>query len=337
MVTIMNDKVEYHDRKEHKYIQFMKGTIILLVCGMAGLFVPMCGVPLIMIILLLLSASAMQMKRTIKIAIVLFVFGAIGALAVRGTLAWPVLLFLPYVAAPILAIIASSIQLHDKYANNRATLIFLIVLIFGLFLINARTYTIIASPYIYMPPAINNENLKVDKECVEYVKNHEDLKYYIFTTGRLDVREKPSEPNAQESLWKTLVQISREPETEVIRKQCIQIMCPWFERRDNIVIFYKGNNPFIPETAKEIWHIWPSGHGIAYSLNGQDPNQSDDPILVKYKPFVRIHGNWYLSRGLLTVGNGRNYTSISPISWTLIDRSLSLDGIDPNKLDDTPG
>jgi hypothetical protein len=315
-----------------------KVIVVLFVCGLAGLFVPMCGAPLILVILLLLSASTPQMKRLVKVAIALFVGGALlgGTLfsrVVREPLLGLTFWFLPYVAAPILAIIVSAIQLRGKSISSGITHIFLIAFMLVFFLINSRTYIIMASPYIYMPPALTNENLKVYKECVEYVKNHEDLQNYIFKTGWLDVRERPSEPNAQESLWKTLVQISREPETEVIRKQCIQIMCPWFERRDNIVIFYKGNNPFIPETAKEIWHIWPSGHGIAYSLNGQDPNQSDDPILVKYKPFVRIHGNWYLSRGLFTVGNGRNYTSISPISWMLIDRSLSLDGIDPNKLD----
>jgi hypothetical protein len=330
----MNDTTAVSDKKVQTYKSLLKVAVILFVCGLAGLFVPMCGVPLILIILLLLSASTTQMKMPIKIAIVLFVCGAIGALAARRTSMWPILLFFPYIAAPILAIVVSFIQSFDKSTRNRATHIFLLVFIFGFFLINLRTYVIMASPYIYIPPVFNSENFKVYKECTKYVKNHEEVKNYIFKTSRLDVREIPHEPNAQKMIRDTLIRISNEHETKNLKQQLKQVMCPWFERRDDIVIFYKGSNPFIPMTEKEIWHIWPSGHGVAYSLNGQDPNQSNDPVLGKYKPFIRIRGNWYLSRGLLMVGNGRNYTSISPISKTLIDRSLSLDGIDPNELDD---
>jgi hypothetical protein len=178
-----------------------------------------------------------------------------------------------------------------------------------------------------MPPALNNENLEVYKECIKYVKGHDELKNFIFKTWWLDAREVPSDPNAKISFFTNLKRISREPNTAIITGKIQKIMCSWFERSDDIVIFYKGNNPFIPMTAKEIWHVWPSGHGVAYSLNGQDPNQSNDSILVKYKPFIRIRCNWYFSRGLLMSGNGRTYDSIPAIS-------LSIDGIDPYKLED---
>jgi hypothetical protein len=327
--NIMNDQIVFSDKNEQTYMQFLKVAIVLFVCGMAGLFVPMCGVPLILIILLLLSASITQMKVLIKIAIVLFVCGALGALTVRKTPLWPIILFFPYIAAPLLAIIASFIQSFNKFTSNRATHLFLLVFIFGFFLINLRTYVIVASPYAYMPSALTNENLSVYRECIKYVKNHEELKYIEYYMGLV----KPSEPKANKSIMETTRQISNEPETVTIIRQLKQIMCPRFERRDSTIIFYKGSNPFIPKTTEELWHIWPSGHGVAYSLNGQNPNQSDDPILEKYKPFIRIHGNWYLSRGLLMTGNGRTYHSIPAISETLFDRSLYVDGIDPNELE----
>ncbi len=274
------------------------------------------------------------MKRLVKVAIALFVGGALLSRVVREPLLGLTFWFLPYVAAPILAIIVSAIQLRGKSISSGVTHIFLIAFMLVFFSINSRTYIIMASPYIYMPPALTNENLKVYKECVKYARDHEELKGLVFyMQGVVSESNVPSDPNTQESLWKALGQISKEPETAAIAKQLPAIMCPRFERYDDTVIFYKGNNPFIPIISKEIWHVWPSGHGVAYSLNGQDPNQSDDPILVKYKPFIRIRGNWYLSRGLLMSGNGRTYYSIPAISKTLIDRSFSINGIDPNKLD----
>jgi len=266
-------------------------------------------------------------------AIVLFVGGAILSRVATGPSMVLAFLLFPYVATPLLAIIASSIQLRGKISCGRATHIFLIIFILGFFLINARTYVIWALPYIYMPTALTNENVNVYKECIKYVKGHDELKDLVFyMQGVVSVRKVPSEAAVNSSL-KTLIQIENEPETTNISKKMVAIMCPRFERCNDVIIFYKGTNPFLPMTAKEIWHVWPSGHGVAYSLNGQDPNQSDDPILVKYRPYFRIHGNWYFSRGLLMTGNGRQYRLMGAISKTLIDRSLCVDNINPDDLD----
>jgi len=184
-----------------------------------------------------------------------------------------------------------------------------------------------------MPSALTNENFNVYRECIKYVKDHDELKDVVFyMQGVVSRRKVPSGVEVNSTL-KTLRQIENEPETANISKQMVTIMCPRFERCDDVIIFYKGTSHFLPMTAKEIWHVWPSGHGVAYSLNGLDPNQSDDPILAKYRPYFRIHGNWYFSRGLLMTGNGRQYHSIAAISKTLIDSSLYLDGIDTNDFD----
>jgi hypothetical protein len=331
----MNEQKDSSGKKRQTYRWILKAVIVLFVCGSAGFFVPLCGIPLILVILLLLSASTPQMKRIVKIAIVLFVGGAILFRVAGGSFIMLTSLFLPYIAAPILAIIASAIQLRGKPPCGRATHIFLIVFMLGFFLINARTYVIWVSPFIYMPPAITSENIKVYKECIKYVKNHEEMKDLIFYMQGVVSREKvPTTESERISFFETLRRIEGEPETIATAKQLRQIMCARFKRCNDIVIFYKGMSPFLPLTDKEIWHVWPSGHGVAYSLNGQDPNQSDDPILVKYRPYFRIHDNWYFSRGLLMTGDGRQYHLIRAISKTLIDRSSSINSIDTNDLDD---
>jgi hypothetical protein len=308
---------------------------LLCVTVLSGFFVPMCGMPIILIILLLLSASNPQMKRLVKIAIVLFVFGAVGALAVKGSSAGLVLLFfLPYIVAPLLAMIASSIQIFSKPAFNRFTHIFLLIFLFGFFLINVRTYVILSSPIFYMPPALTNENYGVYKECIKFVRKHDERKDLVFyMQGVISGRKEPNESEIS-SAMEDFRRIKKELETQNIAKQMRQIMCARFERCDDTVIFYKGSSWLIPITAKEIWHTWPSGHGVAYSLSGKDPNQSDDPILKEYKPFIRIQNNWYISRGLLMSSDGRQYHSIPPVFNALVDRSLSLESVDPNNLNE---
>jgi hypothetical protein len=300
-----------------------------------GVLGGMCGVPLILLIIGLHSVSTPQMKRPVKIAIILFVCGVLSVFAIRGPLGL-IFLFLPFILAPLIAVIVSVIQLRSKPPCGRAALIILIIFIVGFSVINARTFVILSSPYIYMPLALNKDNLKVYKECIKFVKNHDELKDLVFyMSGVVSGRKVPASKSEVTSTLETIKKVESEPETAAIAEQLKQIMCSRFERVDDIVIFYKGNQPFIPATEMEIWHIWPSGHGVAYSLSGRDPNQSDDPILVQYKPFIKIYGNWYFSRGLLMGGNGRMYHSIPAIPRTLIDYSLSIKGIDPNELDTT--
>jgi len=331
----MNDQTELSGNQKQRYKCLLKCILVLLFSGLSGLFIPMCGLPLIFTILLLYSASTARMKEILKIAIMLFAFGALSTLIIRQTIIWPFTLSLPYVVVPSLAMVISLRQACDKSVSNRFTHIILFSFIFLFFIFNLRTYLVMASPYFYMPPALNNNNVKVFKECIEYIKNHEEFKNLVFNArGRTSDNNLPSDPNIRESLYKKLRRISIEPKNASIANQIRNIMCSQFERYDDIVIFYKGNNPFIPMTAQEIWHVWPSGHGVAYSLNGRNPNQSNDPVLEKYKPFIKIRRNWYLSRDLLMIGNGRTYSSISPINKTLIDRSLLLKAIDLNELDD---
>lgn len=330
----MNDGTAFINTQTLKSKWYVKFAIFF-VCMLAGLFVPLFGIPLMLFTLLLLSVATPKTKQLVKIAIVLFVLGAFTfPFAVRADVqpvVW-VILFLPYIASPLLLLAVFAIQLFRKPPQGWVAIIIMSPFVLGCILLNARTYLISALPYIYMPPALSNENLKVYDECIKYVENHSELKNFIFKRRRLDVRKRPYDPNVSQALGKVLLRISNEPETGVIANQIEQIMCNQFERVDDVILFYKGSGPFLPMTAKEIWHILPSGHGVAYSLNGQDPNQSNDPIIVKYKPFTRTSGNWYISRGLLMRGDGRTYSPMEAISSTLIDRSLKIGGIDPNEL-----
>lgn len=178
----MNNQTASSEKKKRTYKWLLKVAVVLFVCGLAGFLVPLFGVPLMLVIFLLLSVSTPQTKRFVKVAIVLFVCGVAVPLVLRGRspLMLSAFLFLPYIVAPLLAIIAFAIQLHRKPPCGRVAIILMSPFMLGFSLLNARTYVVEASPYVYMPPAITNETLKVYKECIKYVKNHEEMKDLIF-------------------------------------------------------------------------------------------------------------------------------------------------------------
>ena len=100
--------------------------------------------------------------------------------------------------------------------------------------------------------------------------------------------------------------------------------CVKVEKNSDIVLFYKVNsifqeNPFLFY-----------GHGVAYSLNGEDPNKIESGTLKRHKPFIKISNNWYVSRRLLL--GGPRADMLTSIPKALIDHSLKIDGIDPNEL-----
>lgn len=313
-------------------------VLALLFFATTTFFVPLFGIPLVILTFLLLSVSTPATKKLVKFAGILCACGIILYLSVvfmgivvgRIPLLLVFSLFLPYVVAPLLIILAFIMQLLHKPAYGRVSILAIVPFMIIFSLVNIRTYVVKASPYIYMPPALTNENIDVYKRCIEFVRKHDDLKDLVFYFGGVvSQREISSEPNKQ---FEYLARIDREEETALISKELARIMCPRFERYDDFVFFYKGNNKYIPLTEKEVWHAWPSGHGIVYSLNGSDPNQSQDPKLKIYKPFVKIYDNWYFSRALLMNGCEKQYFLLEPVSKTLIDHSLNLDDIDLNKL-----
>jgi len=129
----MNDRTDSSGKQRQTYRRFLKVVIVLFACVLSGFFVPLCGIPLILVILLLLSASTLQLKWLVKMAIVLFVGGAILSRVATGPSMGLAFLFLPYVASPLLAMIVSSIQLRGKPSCGRVTHILLIIFMLGFF------------------------------------------------------------------------------------------------------------------------------------------------------------------------------------------------------------
>ncbi len=58
-------------------------------------------------------------------------------------------------------------------------------------------------------------------------------------------------------------------------------------RKEEYVLFCRVNTPTRPRSI-----------GVLFSLNGGNPNESDDDFLKKYGPFVEISKDWYTSEKL---------------------------------------
>jgi hypothetical protein len=99
-------------------------------------------------------------------------------------------------------------------------------------------------------------------------------------------------------------------------------LCWKMQRNNNILLFFKDSN-----------HILPSGLGVAYSLDGNNPNDLYSDIINPAKPFTKIAGNWYISKRLAS--RGVRESLLTEIPKSIIDRSLFLEGVDPNKLEDS--
>lgn len=243
-------------------------------------------------------------------------------------------LFLSFMVAPILGIIASIISFKKKAFIGKLFLVFLIFLLLVVFFLHGRYFVISVAPYIYTPSAITRENLSAYKECIKFVKDHDTFKAiglkrqgFLSIDGTNFITE--TLPNYKDIIGAAF------SGNEIIRsknlaKQLARISSPKFRRCDDTVVFYKSANSFLPMAGRDLCHIFPAGQGVVYSLAGENPNEIDNEILNAAKPFIQISGNWYMSRNLILAGPRSDIPTSTPKS--LIDHSLKIDGIDPNEL-----
>jgi len=173
--------------------------------------------------------------------------------------------------------------------------------------------------YIYTPPAITFENIPVYRECIKFAKNHNEDKtlvlgvgdrvvvdgvYYMLSKGNSFERNRAKKAFSEQDI---LVM-------ESLCHRLSHVKCVQFQRDDDMLVFYKAANVF-PAT----------GAGVVYSLSGENPNEIDSEVLNANKPFVKIGGDWYMSKHLMLAGpRGDIHVSI-PESW--IDHSLNTEGI----------
>jgi hypothetical protein len=228
----------------------------------------------------------------------------------------------------ILGILANVISFRTKDTNGRAlAILFIIFLSIPLALILLIMLDS-ALPHIYTPPAITCDNLHIYNECVEFVKDHDEYKDlmvnrwpHIFVTT--------TEPNQRKhhfyDLKEAKIFFSKDELATLahLSEQLEKIKFHKFQRDNNMVLFYRMNDPLL--------HVaLPVAPGVAYSLHGENPNEIDSEVLNAAKPFHKVAYNWYMSRKLILVGP-RSERQIS-IPKALIDHSLRMDGIDPNEL-----
>jgi hypothetical protein len=235
----------------------------------------------------------------------------------------PVFLFITF---PVLGIISNIISFCRKPSTGRlwsiAVILFLILFLM-MYVPPALDATL---PYIYTPPALTRANITIYNKCIKFLKEHEQHKTFQLAVSHFD----------KEGFSKDDIR-----ELEHLSNQLYDIRCYKFVRDSNMVLFYKVDNT--PTTTSHwlvllltpmtpIACLWegsfffflPVSPGVLYSLDGENPNGIDSKVLNVNKPFIKISGNWYMSRNL--VGLTRETMDIS-IPKSLIDHSLRTEGL----------
>ena len=223
-----------------------------------------------------------------------------------------------------MGIITSTISFRRENLLGRFLIISLIILLVTV----VPSWLSVILPYAYTPPALTSNSLPVYKQCIKFVKNHDkydDIMLYAsgwlspkFKIGfflppffdRKELRENFSEDEIDEmkKLWRH------------ISKGFTHTKCEEIRRDKDILLFYKNGNSILPVSP-----------GVVYSLSGQNPNEVDSELLDASKPFIKIKGDWYMSRRLSLRGPRRNAPYFIPKS--LFDYSMRINGINPEDLE----
>ena len=257
-----------------------------------------------------------------------FVLGLIVLYTQRSRFTTLCFLFLSLLTAPAFGIAACARSFKRQKLEYRILLGMLIFILATIVLFHGRFFLGASLPLIYTPPALDSENLGVYNKCITFLKNHEDYKniavlrrgMVIVNPDTYDVATYPAEffPAHNVAEMKSLLQKLR------------RIFCQRFQRTGDMILFYRSPVPFTPLYPEEIFSLYPRGPGVLYSLSGENPNEVDNDVLNVAKPFVKIYGNWYMSRKLELAGPRGDIHGTTPEGW--IDHSLYIDGINPNEL-----
>lgn len=233
----------------------------------------------------------------------------------RRSLLFSISLVCLTLVAPLLAILSRAVTLGLENSRKLRSIVLICVLSVPLliWIMEAISFTV---PYLYTPPAITRENYKFYNRCIAFVKNqseYEDIRiswrgYYTkdganFSTidpNSVDMKNNFSENEISEML--------------LLSKQMKKFGCFRVQRNMDIVLFCKRRN-----------RILPTRPGVAFSINGTNPNSVDSEILNEYKPFLKIYNGWYMSRQLVYGGIRGDIKMSLPKS--LIDHSLRTSGL----------
>jgi hypothetical protein len=243
-------------------------------------------------------------------------------------------IFFLFVLSPGLGIIASLLSLRKKSLLGRLLAIALILILAIPIAIHVPVLLEPTLPFIYTPPAITQESLTVYKECIKFVKSHQE-RGDLSLTGRW----RPSVSFGGNSYLPRHVRVkeafseAERMKMEELRGGLSRVRCHKFQRDNDMVLFYRMKLPWLPcllLDPLDSRSFLPIAPGVLYSLNGKNPNEISSEVLNAGKPFIQIAPNWYMSRYLSLRSMRLDKRHYVPKS--LFDRSLRIDEIDPNDL-----
>ena len=205
-----------------------------------------------------------------------------------------------------------------KGLSNRFLLIKLVLFFLLLLIMVAPVFLNIYLPYIYSPPALTPKSIEIYNRWIQLIKNHNQYSFRVGLHGGITLQNENEVLYSNEA-WKCFSEGERVDIDNLCHGHYRLESLERVFRVSNIVLFYKDGN-----------YIFPKGPGVAYSLNGENPNNIESKIISEAKPFIKITGNWYLSRNLILRESRTD--ELFSIPKALIDRSMDISRISEEEL-----
>ncbi len=225
--------------------------------------------------------------------------------------------FLVFLIGPALGIIGVIVSFRGKTLLGRFFAIVLIFILIIPLMMGCRNILVWSLPHIYTPSALTSGNLTVYNECIGFVKKHDEYKNLrlwrgVLSNGHGTVVKK-------ESFSKNdIIEIG------TLYNRLYGVRCVKLQRDNDMLLFYKlANSSSLLDPS---WpYFLPVAAGTLYSLSGENPNEIDSEFLNAGKPFIRIDGDWYMSKHLMLTGPRMDTQTSIPNS--LFDHSLRTKGL----------
>ena len=184
-------------------------------------------------------------------------------------------------------------------------------------MMGCRNILVWSLPHIYTPPALTSGNLTVYNECIGFARKHNEYKNLRLWRGVIS--------NGHDTIV-TKKSFSKNDiiKIDMLYNRLCGVRCVKFQRDNDMLLFYKlANSSFLLDPS---WpYFLPVAAGALYSLSGENPNEIDSELLNAGKPFIRIDGDWYMSKRLMLTGPRMDIQTSIPKS--LFDHSLRTKGL----------
>jgi hypothetical protein len=174
---------------------------------------------------------------------------------------------------------------------------------------------------IYTPPALSVEKAAVYGRLITVVQTHAEFEsFFLNGWGTLRLNGKPFDVRPADDL-KSLEQDMHLSAGEVAELAAIsesfrRVGCARAEKDASHVVFWP-----LPT------YVLSASPGVLYALDGRNPNESIDPLLIGKKPFMLIAGHWYTSKWLVLCPFPLTGSEKWVLPESLIDHSLHDPGM----------